>query len=1179
MPQKRRQMAKPWETTTRFLILIGLIVTAIGAATYEIHKEWNAPVLALLISGPVLAIACIAVNFRWVLGLFAQRKALLNLNMVVVVGLAGAVVVGVNWFSERHYRRHDSTQASRYSLRSQTKQILKNLEKEVRVYTFFTANAAVFQDFPFVPLAKDTLDEYRATSSKLEVQHLDVMRDIKKIRELLEELKLEDLEHNSVVFACGEAPNLRTKVVKTYDMVYTDYSGRGGEDEDRIRKFKGEEAFTSAILTVLDEKKAVACFLTGHGERGIDDYQKRGYSDLKNELKKANLEVEELDLNEKGKVPDNCAVLVIAGPTAEVPDRHLKSIEEYLRRHELQGDLKRSPSLLVLLEPVTRETGLAPILKNYNVEALEQTPVIGIAKVPVMTQNGFQLKESLSMNLSVTEYPEHELTGPLKGTASNFTSVVCVRPLVEGARAEFKARTILQGTEKTWGETNFRKIVTQRTASYEEDEDIPGPVPFGVAAESTTEGGPRVVVIGDADFPSRELLRSGRGNIGLALNSVLWLARKTTRLGLPPIDPEHASLELTRERKKAVKVAAVYALPAAWILFALGVWVLRTIALAESDRAALTMRFGAVLGILFLIFGAVALTNGLGAGIWGTLGALGLALLALGIAANVDWVKEMARERRTWYGANVVTMAALGVVVLGIVNYVSGRNYDRRDTTEKQLHALSAQTIAELKKVDRPINTTLILPSQRWNLVAEHMQDVIEEFGRYSAKIGLNRIEYSEDTQYEVEALSEQLKVQFDGEMLPLVIFNSTTNVKQVNPPDVVQQEQMDPRMMQMMQMRRMSPPPPKLIGERAFLDAVLTVAEDDKVTLYFSTGNGERHPEKFEEQDLGELAKLLKRANYAVKTIELEQVQTIPSDCDILVLAAPMQPYGDNARNVIREHLANEGSLLVLAEPEFITGITSGLEDLLMEYNIKLDERSVVVDMVARLAGFDNRMRPVVRREPDVTVEVSEFGYHQTTRDLKGNAAFFMHACAVDVVEEPGGGPSGYQPPGGPPQSKWNTASLVKSRSDKGWIDRDAVHGEKSIKFDEGLDTKGKASIGVAIEPNQTPQQPPNRYMPAPPPDAQRKGPHIVVFGDADFASNALIREVPGNEKLAMNVVQWLGKQEPRKFDDIPPKEIDVRTITPDPKRLRENYYLSLFGLPGLCLVFALGIWLVRRR
>ena len=87
------------------------------------------------------------------------------------------------------------------------------------------------------------------------------------------------------------------------------------------------------------------------------------------------------------------------------------------------------------------------------------------------------------------------------------------------------------------------------------------------------------------------------------------------------------------------------------------------------------------------------------------------------------------------------------------------------------------------------------------------------------------------------------------------------------------------------------------------------------------------------------------------------------------------------------------------------------------------------------------------------------------------------------------------------------------------------------------------------------------------------------MVFGDADFASNYLIRQVAGNEKLLMNVVRWLGKAEPREFDDIPPKEIDIRPITPDTKLVRASLYVSLFGLPAFCLLFALGIWILRRR
>jgi hypothetical protein len=585
------------------------------------------------------------------------------------------------------------------------------------------------------------------------------------------------------------------------------------------------------------------------------------------------------------------------------------------------------------------------------------------------------------------------------------------------------------------------------------------------------------------------------------------------------------------------------------------------------------MRFGAVLGVLLVVFAAIGFANDIGAAVWAPLALLGVALVALGILSNLEWAKELVQERQALYGANVITMVALAVLVLGIVNYMAGRHYDRSDNTEKKLHALSKKTVEELKKVERPVTATLILSGRGWNLASEHMEDTIEEFGRHCRNIGLTKIEYSEETQPQVQALSEQLKIEFDGERLPLAVFSSSTNVKQVNPDDVVQQEPMNPMMMQY----GMRPPPPKLIGERCFLDAVLTVAEDKKVTLYFSVGNGERHPEKFDDQDLGEFAKLLKRANYLVRTVNLEEADTIPSDCDVLVLAAPTKTYSQRALGIVREHLRNQKGLLVLAEPEFMTGTTSGLDDLLMEYNVKLDERTVVVDMVKRVAL--TRQGLAVRSEPDVTVEVSEFGPHQTTRELEGESAFFMQACEVSAIDEPGAGPEYEQYPGAPPRSKWNKSSVVKSRSDDGWIDRNAVHGEETIKYDEGTDSKGKASIGVLVEPNVAPQRPPNPYMPPPPPQEQSKGPDLAVFGDADFASNALIRQVPGNEKLLMNVVRWLGKQEPRKFDDINPKEIDVRPIQPDMKRLQENYCLSLFGLPGLCLLFALGVYVLRRR
>ena len=88
------------------------------------------------------------------------------------------------------------------------------------------------------------------------------------------------------------------------------------------------------------------------------------------------------------------------------------------------------------------------------------------------------------------------------------------------------------------------------------------------------------------------------------------------------------------------------------------------------------------------------------------------------------------------------------------------------------------------------------------------------------------------------------------------------------------------------------------------------------------------------------------------------------------------------------------------------------------------------------------------------------------------------------------------------------------------------------------------------------------------------------MVFGDADMASNYLVRQFPGNEKLLMNVVRWLGKEKSRDFQ-IEPKQPDIRPmrVDPDSSSLKGAYYISIFGLPIFFLLPALRIWIFRRR
>src|SRR5439155_7856026 len=92
-----------------------------------------------------------------------------------------------------------------------------------------------------------------------------------------------------------------------------DPTGMGGEG--RVKAFKGEGLFLSAIQTVTEEKSPDIYFLTGHGEHDPEDFdQHTGYSEIARYIKRDNITVQKWNLLEKEALPTDAGVIVIAGP-------------------------------------------------------------------------------------------------------------------------------------------------------------------------------------------------------------------------------------------------------------------------------------------------------------------------------------------------------------------------------------------------------------------------------------------------------------------------------------------------------------------------------------------------------------------------------------------------------------------------------------------------------------------------------------------------------------------------------------------------------------------------------------------------------------------------------------------------------------------------------------------------
>ena len=458
-------------------------------------------------------------------------------GIVLAVALAGMV----NWLGFRHYVRGDWTSSKIYSLSDKTKNVLKEIKDNVRVVVLMTPSTPLFTE------TKELLSRYEAVSPRLKVEFIDPDRDPLRTKQLAQEFGVSAA--NTVVFAAGD----RKKYVTSDQLADYDYSGMQMGQPPKLKGFKGEEQFTSAILGVVSPKVPKIFFVTGHGEHDPDGTGEDGMSQLRELLKRDNLEVSKATLL-SGSVPADCDLLVIAGPKAPLTD---------VEKGTLSGYLEKGGRALVLLDPVLakqqRASGLEEFVKAYGVQVNDDLVIDPARKLPF-----FDLSA-----VYVSDFRSHAAVNGLQGLAV----LLPVARSVTTVSAPGATSTILLTTsDKGWGETNLDRLVG--TGQAEKDaKDTPGPVPLGVAAQSERDPdkGWRLIVFGNSAFAANAQIANA-GNVNLALNAINWLAKQEQALGIAARSPEQVQLFLSASQMRTIFLISLAGLPAFAIALGVAVW-------------------------------------------------------------------------------------------------------------------------------------------------------------------------------------------------------------------------------------------------------------------------------------------------------------------------------------------------------------------------------------------------------------------------------------------------------------------------------------------------------------------------------------------------------------------------------------------------------------------------------
>lgn len=212
----------------------------------------------------------------------------------------------------------DWTTGEQFSIGDVSKEILQNLDKDVQIIGLYDVNAQSRNQ-----QVELMLENYATRAGgRITVRYVDPDRTPAILTEIDPDGLLEPKAGDYVVFCpdTGKGKNIGYNDI--YDIVYDE------NYQSQLRGITAEQSITGAIKYVTSETTPVVYFTTGHDELKYGE----NYGALVTILKNNNYDVKELDMFSLEKIPEDCAVMIMAAPKIDVTTAERRLIASYLQQ-------------------------------------------------------------------------------------------------------------------------------------------------------------------------------------------------------------------------------------------------------------------------------------------------------------------------------------------------------------------------------------------------------------------------------------------------------------------------------------------------------------------------------------------------------------------------------------------------------------------------------------------------------------------------------------------------------------------------------------------------------------------------------------------------------------------------------------------------------------------------------
>ncbi|MDQ6655561.1 MAG: GldG family protein [Verrucomicrobiota bacterium] len=490
----------------------------------------------------------------------------IGINAIVQLALLLFLAVMVNYLGFEHYRRWDLSRDKKYQLSDKSKRFLESMKGKMRVTVFFSANN------PIAPDVQNLLTEYQyASKGKLDVENIDPERNLSRAKEAFDRYKV--VSDESLVVLDYEG---RNKTVKASDMAEIDPGNPLTGEQSKIAAFKGEQAITSAMIDLVEGRKNIVGYVSGHKEPPLADAAPTiqglrpeagaasPVSVLKMLFENENIQLQALNLFDVPTIPEEIKTIMILGPQYDLSDREMEL---------LRGFWEKQGRILLLLDPSAKTPKLLAFLDSLGVKVDDDRLM---ANVKTGIQEVARVRDVVGRFLPDSPITKRlvDVRAPFLGGTSSLTLATAEQTRANSIRLQ----PLAQAEKGYWGEVDYNST-DDTVLQFTPGRDHEAPLNFAVSIEKggsdderVQANSARMVVVANSTFIQDAALTQDQQGLDFVSGSVNWLLSREQLIGIAPKIPKTLTFSLDEDALARFRWAILVLMPLVPALLGLAVW-------------------------------------------------------------------------------------------------------------------------------------------------------------------------------------------------------------------------------------------------------------------------------------------------------------------------------------------------------------------------------------------------------------------------------------------------------------------------------------------------------------------------------------------------------------------------------------------------------------------------------